>query len=119
MSADERRANDGVAEGDAPVDERHVLRLETRRAERRLPRVGMARFREPGAAAETQLAPYYADGADARSFANTPRPLTSTTGVSGRARLRASPAPTFQVACRRTAAWLAPSATATSVCLRL
>jgi len=47
---------------------RPTLRLVTRRAERRLPRLGLVRFRAPSASVEVELAPLY-DG-QARVFAN-------------------------------------------------
>lgn len=47
-----------------------VLRLEPRRLERRIPGVGLVRFRAPAAAAEAALEPLYGDDVDARTFAN-------------------------------------------------
>jgi hypothetical protein len=48
-----------------------VLRLEPRRLERRIPGVGIVRFRAPAAAAEEALEPLYAEGGvEARAFVN-------------------------------------------------
>lgn len=60
----------GGPEGDPEADPapEPVLRLVTRRVERRLPGVGPALFRAPSARDEAALAPFYAEGADAREF---------------------------------------------------
>jgi hypothetical protein len=63
----ERDLDGGDGERQEPLP---VLRLETRRLERRLPGLGLVRFHAPAASAEEALAPHAAAG-DVRAFANT------------------------------------------------
>ena len=87
MNDEPQEPRAGEERDDTP--EQPVLRLVTRRVERRLPRVGTARFRAPSARAEAELAPFYADGADARAFANAlialalEQPVVSAADVDG------------------------------------
>jgi hypothetical protein len=78
-----------AAEGDATPPDRRALRLVTRRIERRLPGVGLARFRAPTAGAEEELAPFYSADADPRAFASAliaialEEPVVSAADVDG------------------------------------
>jgi hypothetical protein len=47
-----------------------ILRIEPRRIERRIPGVGLVRFRAPAAAAEEKLEPLYAEDINARTYVN-------------------------------------------------
>jgi hypothetical protein len=79
----------GAPEGGATPPERRSLHLMTRRIERRLPGVGLARFRAPAAGAEEELAPFYGGDADARAFASAliaialEEPVVSAADVDG------------------------------------
>jgi hypothetical protein len=78
VSEDEQQPRAGRDGGET----RPILRLETRRLERRLPRLGVVRFREPSAAAEVEVAPLNAEGG-ARAFANALIAITIEAPVVG------------------------------------
>jgi hypothetical protein len=67
------KAGDGedqATEEGEPESDRVVFHITTRCCERRLPGLGLTRFRVLGASVEAQLEPLYAGGVDARAFAN-------------------------------------------------
>jgi hypothetical protein len=61
---------DQATEGGEPESDRVVFHITTRCCERRLPGLGLTRFRALGASVEAQLDHFYAEGVDARAFAN-------------------------------------------------
>jgi hypothetical protein len=86
------KAGDGedqATEGGEPESDRVVFHITTRCCERRLPGLGLTRFRALGASVEAQLEPLYAGGVDARAFANAViaaaivQPTVSASDVEG------------------------------------